>query len=1563
MIWLIILVVAIPNSTALAITGDPTQSDGPISQILDRAAATVSHEPSLLKRSSASNVLLSGYVKFSYYFAASDLWLNYGLGGVEVKAIENGTAIETSTVTAFGPLDNMGYYQLELADGWSGTIVVNTENYPYWNIVDPSSIEVDNLVTDAVGQNFLLTHNQNSTWDDDSLPISTANGIQNHLSMSVDGDGGVIIAWEDRRAGTGNSDIYIQRLYSDGDKLWVANGMPICTAPDYQEYPKVASNGYHGGVICWMDKRNGTDHDIYMQRVNAWGDIVLPENGQAVCTAVGEQISPCITTDAAGQAVIAWQDGRTDPSYDIYAMVQSADNVIPICTSTGSQMYVNITPSGPGEVTNGAVIAWNDSRAGLPRIYAQRVDYRTRGVSWTQNGVSISNASGFQVGPSLCSDGNDGAIIAWHQYSDYMTSDVYAQRVKAVDGTPETGWPAGGVVICNSTGNQSAIQMAPDGSGGAVVVWCDERSGTEKDIYAQRVNSTGSVEWSPNGIAVCTETGNQSSPTITASGNGTFVISWVDERGSDKDIYAQQIDLDGDIYWTANGIAISSEPGDENGVTVAADISCTGGVFYSWVNDSGGNSDVYAWRSKAPFSISGCFVTEDGIGVEGIQVEAREYNTDISTDIIKSSTTTDEVGNYTLVLEDGWEGTVVASHEYWDQFSPNVPRYYYALESNLTDQNYVVSHAVGNVWYSEWIPDGNVVCEATGGQTAPQITVDDGGGAIIVWEDNRDSSADIYARKVSSNGEVLWTDDGVLISDAECNKTNPQIASDGSGGGIVTWTHTGGSDLDVYAQRIDSNGHLKWGTIGLPVCNATGDQSDPRIIPDGSGGAFISWIENDGSTGKDIYVTRLDQTGNVATGWPANPVEVCAYNENQVNVDMCLDGGGGVIITWEDWRDGEVYSDIYAQRISSTGGIIWNSYPDGKLICNGDLKQKHPKIISDGTVGGSFIVWEDFRYFDQTYFHSYIYTNRVNQDGVPLYGTNGKQVTTFDDQLNPQIIPSGTNGAIIVWTGPAVFGGQYLSNSVQAQKIGQYLQLEWNSGSPVIVCGLDQDYAPQFDLESDQNEGAIVTYEIDYGGNISSQKVDLNGNIMWRENGLLVAKSTGSQTLPQTVADGTGGVIVAWQDNRSGENDIYAQRVNETDKDLSYSVVFNVPPLDSFLTGCPQGDAGAFEAFIEFDHLMNDIAKEDITLDPPNGDIKFYFDGDIIAANDVNAENDYATSIAHAYICGCGNDVSSVDYDGASLAQREFNLRSYDVNADGIVDIIDMAIIGNALGNCYPSVSYNSCVDYNNDNCVESADYDAMTDHYLHEKPSGYLPQSSDYERPKSKTGVIFSLNEKEEKEGKKLYVTVSLHTVENLSVALLAVNNHHDALKFVKWTPDPDLDAKTLVTTNYRFDHKVLFTGIFGQKPLNGDMVDIGRFEFEILNNRGGYTAEDFRLFVGDMLTADRVPMQLVDVDYQTKQPNFQIRDHLAQNYPNPFNPSTTIEYSIATGTPVELTIYNVLGQRVCKLVDKYQAANRYKVVWDGRNDQGVPVASGAYFCRIKTNNYVNTKKLLLLK
>ena len=89
----------------------------------------------------------------------------------------------------------------------------------------------------------------------------------------------------------------------------------------------------------------------------------------------------------------------------------------------------------------------------------------------------------------------------------------------------------------------------------------------------------------------------------------------------------------------------------------------------------------------------------------------------------------------------------------------------------------------------------------------------------------------------------------------------------------------------------------------------------------------------------------------------------------------------------------------------------------------------------------------------------------------------------------------------------------------------------------------------------------------------------------------------------------------------------------------------------------------------------------------------------------------------------------------------------------------------------------------------------------------------------------------------------------------------------------------------------------------------------------------------------------------------------YLSQSFPNPFNPTTTIEFGLKESNLVSLRIYDVSGRLVRVLVEKSYAEGRYREQWDGRDQNGVSVASGVYFCRLTAGTFSQTRKMVLLR
>ncbi|MBN2070184.1 MAG: T9SS type A sorting domain-containing protein [Candidatus Krumholzibacteriota bacterium] len=421
-----------------------------------------------------------------------------------------------------------------------------------------------------------------ASWVEDGLPICTAAEDQMKPVIISDGADGAIIAWYD-----GN--IVAQRLDDMGNIQWAPNGVVLSAAANTQIAPTIVSDGTGGAIVAWFDYRSG-GYDIYAQRVDASGTVQWLADGVAICQASLDQRYPKIASDGAGGAVVTWHDRRSG-NLDIFAQRVDASGTVQwtadgeaLCTAANTQDYPEIVSDESGW----SIVTWEDYRSGDYDIYAQRVNC-FGSTMWTIDGVALCAAAEEQFGPRIVSDGAAGAIVTWYDYRDWGW-DIYAQRINA-SGTVQ--WTADGVALVTETHSQVYPAISSDGVGGAIVAWQDLRNG-DYDIYAQRLDASGAVQWTANGIAICAAAEEQRYPVIISDGAGGAIIVWQDFRNGEFniDIYAQRVDSSGTVQWATDGVAICAAPADQDSPML---VSCgPGGAIVTWQDMRSGGYDIYA---------------------------------------------------------------------------------------------------------------------------------------------------------------------------------------------------------------------------------------------------------------------------------------------------------------------------------------------------------------------------------------------------------------------------------------------------------------------------------------------------------------------------------------------------------------------------------------------------------------------------------------------------------------------------------------------------------------------------------------------------------------------------------------------------------------------------------------------------------------------------------------------------------------------------------------------------------------------------------------------------------
>jgi hypothetical protein len=222
------------------------------------------------------------------------------------------------------------------------------------------------------------------------------------------------------------------------------------------------------------------------------------------------------------------------------------------------------------------------------------------------------------------------------------------------------------------------------------------------------------------------------------------------------------------------------------------------------------------------------------------------------------------------------------------------------------------------------------ICLAQGDQVSPVMVTDGGGGALVTWQDFRTGVGDVYAQRLDFTGHRLWEVDGVPVCKENGTQSAPQVVTDGAGGMIVVWTdqRPGSQGMDIYAQRLTSEGAPVWPNGGVLLCGAVNDQKEPALVSDDAGGAVVVW--RDFRSGNDqIWAQRIN--GGGFRLWTANGAPVNLLTGVHLGFTLISDGHRGAIVVWQDDR-GDV-GDIFAQRINEFGAPVWLDQEGNGVRC------------------------------------------------------------------------------------------------------------------------------------------------------------------------------------------------------------------------------------------------------------------------------------------------------------------------------------------------------------------------------------------------------------------------------------------------------------------------------------------------------------------------------------------------------------------------------------------------------------------------------------------------------
>ena len=717
------------------------------------------------------------------------------------------------------------------------------------------------------------------------------------------------------------------------------------------------------------------------------------------------------------------------------------------------------------------------------------------------------------------------------------------------------------------------------------------------------------------------------------------------------------------------------------------------------------------------------------------------------------------------------------------------------------------------------------------------VAADGSGNFVVAWSEDRNAKSTVYVQRFNAAGNALgtgFTADGYLQSDGQ---SNPSVGMDGSGHFIIAWQDAVSGNNDIRAQLFNQSGERLGQTIRVNDDAGTKSQSYPAVAVNVNGNGMVVWSD-DRNGQADIYGRYFDWVGSFNAA--AFRINDDTGSARQLNPCVTVDRLGYFAVAWQDERNGS--SDIYLQRFTSP----WlQQKPNIKVNDNTPTAYQTQPAMAMNETGDFAIVWQDRRNNS-----SELYAQRYAASAVPQTGN----FSIADDhgsaeQVHPDIAVAPTGGFMIAWQDQRNGLANIYAQFYDASGVAQGPNIRVNpagapvQNNPVIAC-----YAYGYFL--------IVWEEVWYGvPEIYAQDFSQAGipqGVPFKVND----DGTGARhTYPAICANGQGNIVIAWQDERNGNPDIYAQL---------YDSALN-PVGGNFRINDNGNATNQSMPTVGIDQLGNFVVAWE---DERSGDMDIYaqrynYAGVALKSNFwINDDSGQARQQTPALAMDLSGNFTLV---WADARDASWSLYGQQYNSAGVKKG-DNFLVHNQYGGLAPAVALNTTGE-----CL-------VAWYFLNWLDSDVWARR--FDNLGNPVGGIFPVPQH------------NLHHQKNPRMQL--------------------------------FDHKIYAT--WESNHIHGVGYDIWAKVMD-------WNSPDTRV----TFTKDE------------KQPASCL---LLQNYPNPFNSQTLLRYQLNETRQVLLEIVNIHGRVVQVLFTGVQSAGSYQLIWDGCDERMIPVASGLYFCRMDSRD-----------
>ena len=822
------------------------------------------------------------------------------------------------------------------------------------------------------GMRNIFAHKVNGNgdllWGEDGAVVTDLPGRQEDPVAITDGDGGVFVAWVDYRFDE-QGDIFFQHLDNNGSIGLDAGGVALAQVAGKQISINMCTDSLGGVFVTWQDKRGGVHDDIYGTHISADYTVIAPGSGVLIVDATGDQNSKTIEYAGNNEAFIAWADFREGSNADVYAQRLDISmnylfqaNGLPVASTEQQELkpratFVNATTS---------FIAWKEGDENSKVLY-QFVD--DNGLVF-DNAKPISSITSLQTAPRVKRSTAGEVFVNWKDLrNDPINGDQYFQKV---DVNGDTQW-GDGVRMDFVDDIDFSARFSAGVQGDLNIVW-ERGTFPNVDIYFQNIGAAGEYSLD-DAVAISAEPNYQFAPILVGNAlDGLFCI-FGDKGTGSIDLKVQKVGTSFNPVWEGSGITAMEGLDGDIKYTDAYRISDED-IYFIW-EDNRSSKKMYGSRitnlelsaingrqlsfsdnssSETDFSTPKTIRTATGIYVATFDgLTGEKYI---------------RINRLDEQLQNVWDENGIS-------FSTNGMANVFLAESAsgiVCFWSEITAMGTYDIFFQSIGSDGNVVL-ADGGVALVESFADDYVMAVvptpddkymIFWMEEAWPAASLKFTKIDQEGnaEIGWNPNGNSLSNSNYDSRNLQAKAVGSGNGVLaTWVQEGNFS-DIYAQLVDWSGEVQYATGGIPVVEEDNDQVELDFTFNELGThAFLIWQDFRNGSDFEIYGDVLNLSNGSLES--SGNIQFSVDTTNQYNPKAVSVQSNEFFVVWEDERGYYNVDPLLINGVDLYGsgyiiGSGMTTEPNGIPICIAYHKQQNINITKHQGEE-YFLDWIDYR--------------------------------------------------------------------------------------------------------------------------------------------------------------------------------------------------------------------------------------------------------------------------------------------------------------------------------------------------------------------------------------------------------------------------------------------------------------------------------------------------------------------------------------------------------------------------------------------------------------------------